>query len=52
MKNEPLEMQEIHAIREQIYNETKYLTLEQRMALTKKEAQEMIDKYHLKIQRL
>ncbi|MDR2428680.1 MAG: hypothetical protein LBD62_02620 [Candidatus Margulisbacteria bacterium] len=51
MINEPIEMQEIHAIRLQIYEETKNLTLEQRLALTQKEAQEIIDKYHLKILR-
>jgi hypothetical protein len=51
MTTEPIEMQEIHAIRLQIYEETKNMTPEQRLAQTRKEAQEVIDKYHLKIRR-
>jgi len=51
MNNEPKAMREIHEIREGIYNETKNMTPEERAALTRKEAQEMIDKYGLNLRR-
>ncbi|MDR1241164.1 MAG: hypothetical protein LBM00_00020 [Deltaproteobacteria bacterium] len=44
-------MREIHEIRERIYEETKNMTQEERAALTRKEAQEMIDKYGLQVKR-
>ena len=49
--NEPRAMREIHEIREQIYKETKNMTQKERAALTHSEAQEMIDKYGLKLKR-
>ena len=52
MTNEPIAMREIHKIRENIYEETKNLPPEERSALTRKEAQEVIDKYGLKVKRL
>jgi hypothetical protein len=36
MTTEPIEIQEIHAIRLQIYEETKNMTTEQRLVQTKK----------------
>ena len=41
-------MQEIHKIREMIYEETKNMSPEERAALTQRDAQEMIEKYGLK----
>jgi hypothetical protein len=49
--NEPRAMREIHEIRERIYEETKDMTQAERAALTRREAQEMIDKYGLKVKR-
>jgi endonuclease V-like protein UPF0215 family len=49
--NEPRAMREIHEIRERIYEETKSMTQAERAALTRREAQEMIDKYALKVKR-
>jgi len=51
MINESKAMKEIHEIREGIYADTKNMTQEERAALTRKEAQEMIDKYGLKVKR-
>jgi hypothetical protein len=51
MMNEPRAMREIHEIRERIYEETKNMTQEERAELTRREAQEMIDKYGLKVKR-
>jgi len=51
MINESKAMKEIHEIREGIYADTKNMTQEERAALTRKEAQEMIDKYELKVKR-
>ena len=51
MTNEPRAMREIHEIREKIYEETKHMTPEEQTELTRKEAQEMIDKYGLNIKR-
>ena len=51
MINEPRAMREIHEIRDSIYADTKNMTLEERAALTRKEAQEIIDKYGLKVKR-
>jgi hypothetical protein len=49
--NEPRAMREIHEIRDRIYEETKGMTQAERAALTRREAQEMIDKYGLKVKR-
>jgi hypothetical protein len=49
--NEPAAMREIHEIRERIYEETKDMTQAERAALTRREAQEMVDKYGLKVKR-
>jgi hypothetical protein len=49
--NESAAMREIHEIRERIYEETKDMTQAERAALTRREAQEMIDKYGLKVKR-
>jgi len=49
MSNEPKAMREIHEIRESIYEETKNMSPEDRAALTRKDAQELINKYGLKI---
>ena len=51
MKNEPKAMQEIHEIRESIYEETKNMSSKERAAFTRREAQEMIKKYGLKVKR-
>ena len=51
MTNEPRAMREIHEIREHIYEETKNMSPEERSAFTRKEAQEMIEKYGLKVNR-
>jgi 3-oxoacyl-[acyl-carrier-protein] synthase III len=51
MTNEPRAMREIHEIRERIYEETKNMTQEERAELTRRAAQEMIDKYGLKVKR-
>ena len=49
--NEPRAMREIHEIRENIYEETKNMSSKERAALTRREAQEMIEKYGLKVKR-
>jgi len=49
--NEPRVMKEIHDIRIQIYEETKHMTSEERVALVRREAQAMIDKHGLKVRR-
>ena len=51
MSNEPRAMKEIHDIRLRMYEETKNMTPEERVALVRSEAQEMIDKYGLSITR-
>ena len=51
MKNEPNAMREIHKIREDIYEETKNMSQEERAALTRKEAREIIEKYGLEVRR-
>jgi hypothetical protein len=51
MINEPKTMREIHDIRDGIYADTKNMTPEERAALTRKEAQEIIDKYGLNVKR-
>ena len=50
--NEPKAMQEIHKIRDSIYEETKNMLPEERAALTRREAQEIIKKYGLHDRRL
>jgi len=47
--NEPRALREIHEIREQIYEETKHLSPEERAALTNKIGKEIAEKYGLKI---
>jgi endonuclease V-like protein UPF0215 family len=49
--NEPEAMREIHEIRERIHEETKDMTQAERAALTRREAQEMIEKYALNVKR-
>jgi hypothetical protein len=51
MRNEPRALKEIHAIREQIYAETKGMTAAEYNALVNKEVGAMINKYGLKIRR-
>ena len=51
MTNEPRAMREIHDIRIQIYEEIKDMTSEERVALVRREAQELIDMYGLNIKR-
>lgn len=51
MTNELRAMKEIHDIRLKIHEETKDMSPEERAALASKEAQEMIDKYGLKLRR-
>ena len=51
MTNELKAMREIHKIREGIYEETKNMLPEDRAALTRKEAQEIIKKYGLHVRR-
>ena len=48
MTNEPRAMQEIHKIREKIYEETKNMTAEERTEHTRREAQKLIEKHSLK----
>ena len=49
MTNEPRAMREIHEIRDNIYEETKNMPPEERAALTRREAREMIEKYGLEV---
>ena len=51
MRNEPNAMREIHKIREDFYLETKNMSQEERAALTRKEAREIIEKYGLEVKR-
>ena len=51
MMNEPRAMKEIHDIRLQIYEETKDMSSEERIALMRREVQTMIDKHGLKVKR-
>ena len=48
MMNEPKALKEIHEIREQIYEETKNMTPQERAAHAHNEAQKLIQQYHLK----
>lgn len=52
MTNEPKAMSEIHTIREQIYEDTKGMTLKQRMAYTQNAVREMEEKHGVKFRRL
>ena len=49
MMNEPKALKEIHVIREKIYEETKNMTLEERVKHTHSEAQKLIKQYNLNI---
>jgi len=49
MRNEPKALKEIHDIREKIYEETKYMTSEERVKYAHCEAQKLIKQYDLKI---
>lgn len=51
MTNEPRAMKEIHDIREKIYEDTKHMTPEEQTEFTRKEAQALIKKFGLKINR-
>ena len=51
MTNEPNAMREIHKIREDIYEETKNMSQRERAAVTRKEAQEIIESYGLEVKR-
>jgi hypothetical protein len=47
--NEPKALKEIHDIREKIYEETKNMTLKERVKYAHCEAQKLIKQYNLKI---
>jgi len=47
--NEPKALKEIHDIRVQLYEETKNMTLEERMHYAHSDAQKLIRQYNLKI---
>lgn len=49
MYNEPKPMREIHEIQERLYEEEKNLSAKDRIAKIHKEAQELINKYGLKL---
>ncbi|GHU29229.1 hypothetical protein AGMMS50256_13700 [Betaproteobacteria bacterium] len=49
--DEPTALREIHAIRLMLHDKTKNMTPEERAALTRSDAQEMIDKYGLNVKR-
>ena len=49
MMNEPKALQEIHNIREKIYEETKNMTPDERARHSHKEAQKLIKQYDLKV---
>ncbi len=51
MTNEPRAMKEIHDIRLKIYEETKDMTMEQRMAHTQKAVREMEEKHGITFRR-
>jgi len=51
MTNEPRAMREIHEIREKIYEDTKHMTPEEQTELTRREAQELIEKFGINIKR-
>jgi hypothetical protein len=47
--SEPKALKEIHDIRVQLYEETKNMTLEERMHYARSDAQKLIKQYNLKI---
>jgi len=49
MSNESRVMQELHAIREQMYEETKHMTPAEHAEFAHREAQAIIAKYNLKV---
>lgn len=51
MYREPSAMREIHEIRERLYEEEKGLSVEDKIAKIKREAEEAIRKYGLKFKR-
>jgi hypothetical protein len=48
MKNEPEALREIHLIREKIYEETKFMTAEERAKHAADAAKRLIEEYHIK----
>ena len=46
---EPKTMQELHKIREELYNETKHLSLKEKVEYIHKEAEEVKRRYNLKL---
>jgi hypothetical protein len=51
MNNEPEGMREIHAIQEKIYEKTKTMTIEEKMAYTRKSAEEVEKKYGFRLRK-
>jgi len=47
--NESMPLREVHAIRLMLQDETKHMTLEEHTDFINKKAQEIIDKYGLKV---
>ena len=50
MMNEPKALQEIHRIREEIYEETKHMTPAEHTRYVKEGARKLIEEYNLKLQ--
>ena len=50
MTNEPAAIKEIHTIRAKIYEETRYMTPEERADFAHTEAQTLIKHYNLKLE--
>jgi hypothetical protein len=48
--NEPKSLKEVHMIREEIYEETKGMTLSERAKYANTQAQLLINKYNLKLE--
>jgi hypothetical protein len=52
MMIEPRAMREIHAIRERIYEETKYMTPEEYNARVRERSKALLDRYGIALQRV